>query len=892
MRPFGALAAVNHPRPIVAGNPNVEMSQISQLSMDSSLRTNSQSSNFVDVPLGQPSASMGSYSNSHSRSSASSADEQLRRCCYLNEGQSSSYFPNDSKRTTMCGHKSLRGVIRKAHSALLGGPIKSSLRAKKKEKLKKTRFAGIGDTRGVVGRNTMSQGSYNISSSLSSSRSCGSQCTARSGCRVQVQHPATTISTEYGQVVSHLGSSPYHPQRRHQHQHMEASNNCHQDFEERLDHSCRGSEHLRVLRSSDSRDRSGGKKQQRSPSIALLDPVFAKTATPRKKLDIPYPPLHFQPQRRHPLRIQRQEQLQVYESGIDTKNATLKPGIETERGCCDEEEMCTPPNNKVENDSAGRTSNINGDDKRDANPQEIKNDEEQTLSHDSVSGPGVVRDPFSTYGGASGANDSENFSSEQTVRKRRTSSTSNTVPLNSEEKIQQERQSKVSEPENFDARAKEDMKEFKTRLQKLMCDMECEAKATFQKVALTISSATESKLEQKAKTIQEAMKSELGENLDLLDQKEGDAKKAIENLLESKTKKLKEIASASVEKLEVCTESGLTKLLNFTETWLRDSCNTIANRLKPYLFSSSETGITKHKDSNIVSGRVTDVQQSRNERHSVVASTDNDRLKIKSSIQLGPSPNKYSVENSSTSIEGEVSITQGSESRVSQRIRVDKVSVRPLRRSKRTRMCSYMKGSINIDKKHAPFANMTTPTNDKKRSRESLPDFSHGKEKPMKNSGGILLLTVTNNDQALCVTPTAGNSQSLKKTTINFNKECKIETNESDNLQSKRRKRRKTRRSPLTSKRSKTQCDSSRGSVPSEVVAFDDVHLSPLEYPDMLPFAKFKRHPNDTVSGATRATFASKHSQSLGKKRRNVVSRTYKKREKIFDVTDNNIFNF
>ena len=878
MRPF--------PRPIVAGNPNVEMSQISQLSIDSTLRTSSYSSNFIDVPLGQPSASMGSYSNSnsnsHSRSSALVADEELRRSYYRNEDRSSSHFQNDGERTTTGGRQSLRGVIRKAHSAILGGPIKSSLRAKKKENTKKTRFAGISDARGVVGRHTMSQGSYNVSSSHSSSRSCGSQGTSRSGRRVQAQHPATKRSTAYGQqVASHLGGSPYNPQRGHpQQQYMEVSNNCfHKDFEERLDHSCRGSEHLRVLRSSDSRDRSGSKKQQRSPSIALLDPVFARSATPRKKLDIPYPPLHFQPQRRHPLHIQRQEQQQqqqIYESGIDTKNAAVKAGIETERGRRDDEEMRTRPNDKVETDGAGRIGNTNGTDKRDAHPQEMKNDEEQTLTHDSVSEPGIVRGPFRTYGGASGASASGNFSREETS-------------LNSEEKIQQERQSKVSELENVDARETEDMKEFKTRLQKLLCDMEDEAKASFQKVALTISSATESKLEQKAKTIQETMKSELGEKLDLLDQKQGDAKKAIENLLESETTKLEAIASASVETLEVCTESGLTKLLNFTETWLGDSCNAIANRLKPYLFSSSETGITKHNDSNTISRRVTDVQQSRNKRQSVVASTDNDRLKRKSSIQLGPSPTKHSVENSSTSIEGEVSLTQGSESKVSRRSKVDKVSVRPLRRSKRTRQKKNLKGSINIDKKQTPIANMTTPTNDKKRSRESLPPSSLGKKKPVKSTEGILPSTVTNNDQALCVTPTPGNSKALKKTTLNFNKESKVAFNESNNLQSKHRKRRKTRRSPLTSKRSTSQCDSSRGSVPSEVVAFDDFQMSPLEFPDMLPFAKFIRHPKDMVSGST---FASKPSQSLGKKRRKVVSRTYEKKKKTFDVTDNDIFKF
>lgn len=846
MRTYNGFAAVNHPRLVVSGNPNLEMSQ---LSMDSSLRTNSQSTTFLDVPLGQPSASMGSH-NSRSRSSKSSAEEQLQQCCFPSEGNPSSVFSKLSERSE---HGSLPGVIRKANSSFTGGPMKSSLRPKKIDKVKRTRFAGIGDSRGAIHEYANNEGL----------KSYGSQCTPQSEYRVQV--PTTTRGTNYGQIASHLACSPYHPQSQRRHEYAEGSNAFLQNSEERFDYSCRGSDYVRVLKSSDS-----GRK---SSSIALVDPLFSKIATPRRKLAIPYPPLNSQLQR--PRRIQRQEKTQIYDRAIDNTRPNLKSRNETK--------AFTPPKNETDEAGAGEASCINGANEGNSGSPESNEDEELTFTHDhgSVSGSGVVRNPSSTCGSTTGTRTSVDSSNYHSGRR-----------------------SKVDEHGKPDTPTKEDMEHMKRSFQKLLGDMECEAKANFEKVVQTIASTTESNLEKNAKTIEDATKFELGKNadaiqeatqnnLDLIDQKNSNAEKEIENLFESKTLKLKEIASASVEKLEVCTASGISRLSKFTETWLANSCNLIANRLKPYLFLSCKTGATDDADSTIFSGRTTIVKKGSIKGHSVFESTDSAKLNRKSLISTRQSQKKNPVNNCPSSREGEVSPTQGSES-VSQK-RVDKVPVRPLRRSKRMRQWNNQKACMSTDEKQTSVTNMASTTDKKEQSRDSPPISSKGKKKARKYVEADPPLTITNKDKALCVTPTAGNSQSLKKSNesserraIGSFKASKIKPNVSNLQQSKRRKRRNTK-SPVAMKRAKTQCDSSRGSVPSEVVAVKGFQLSPLEDLDEFSFSKMKKDRNTVVSGATTASELSSLSR---KKKRNTVSRTYKRRKKIYDVMENDMFNF
>jgi len=466
------------------------------------------------------------------------------------------------------------------------------------------------------------------------------------------------------------------------------------------------------------------------------------------------------------------------------------------------------------------------------------------------------------------------------------------------------RRSKVNEHGNPDAPTKEDMEHMKKSFQKLLSDIECEAKANFEKVVQSIASTTESNLEKKAKTIEEATKFELGKkadaiqeatqnNLDLIDHKNNNAEKAIENLFESKTAKLREIASASVEKLEVCTANGISKLSKFTETWLANSCNLIANRLKPYLFLSSKNGTTCDGDSTIVSGRTTAVKKGSIKSHSVSESTDTNKLKRKSSTSTRQSQKNDPADNCPSSREGEVSPTQGSDS-VSQK-RVDKVPDRPLRRSKRTRQWSNQKACMSTDEKQTSVTSTASTTDKMQQSRDSPPVSSKGKKKARKCAEADPPLTITNKDKALCVTPTAGNSQSLKKSNKSSEKRAlgsfkasKIKPNVSNPQQSKRRKRRNTK-SPVAMKRAKTQCDSSRGSVPSEVVAVKGLQLSPLEDPNIFSFSKMKKDPNTVVSGATTSSELSSLSR---KKKRNTVSRTYKRRKKIYDVMENDMFNF
>ena len=385
-RKRGALSNISHSRPIVAGNPNVEMSQISQLSMDSSLRTYSQSSNFVDVPLGQPSASSGSH-NSHSHSSFSSVDEQLRHSSYPDKPFYLSEYPNSWTRSSMGAQ--LPDVIGKARSSLRMGSIESSFRAKKREKAKKTRFASFGDTPSVIDRLKRNRYLHNAPSSNSSSRSCGSHCTTQSGHRVQTQHPTTTTC---GEVASR--SSPYHPQKQPQKDHIEISNHSVHDHD--LDVNSRAPKQI----NRNFRRNNNSKTQQHTSSNALLNYIFAKTATPRKKLNIRYPSLQVQPRHQNQGQGPQEVEKKTQESVNNTKNKMVISRMELDERFCDEAETCTSLNNDIDHYDDDKTpSSIKGANKRSAVSQEAKNDKEQTDAQSRVPllGEGLKSGPNSKY---------------------------------------------------------------------------------------------------------------------------------------------------------------------------------------------------------------------------------------------------------------------------------------------------------------------------------------------------------------------------------------------------------------------------------------------------------------------------------------------------------------
>ena len=469
----------------------------------------------------------------------------------------------------------------------------------------------------------------------------------------------------------------------------------------------------------------------------------------------------------------------------------------------------------------------------------------------------------------------------------------------------------ASETEELSCRRKEDEADLRIRLQKVLCDIESEAKDKLQKLTHDIVTATESKLDQRAEQIQEKIKFELNENAsaileetqmnlnkktevietsiqNALNQKQVEVEKKMEKFLDSKTTGLKEVASASLAKIEVCTDNCLAKLSNFTEMWLTNSCNVIANRLRPFLFPSSECVVNRDNHCDTVIGQATDVHRDRSTGNSLFASTNSDRLKRKLSTQLDPSVQKSSF------IDGEVSTTQDSKTKASRRSRVEKLPSRPLRRSKRTKSDKNLKHCNDMNKRHHQLANRMSPNHSKKESLESPLPVKNKEMKIPESTEGMIPLTCTNNGKALCVTPTVGNSQPRNKveladkpTSCNY-KEVKDEPKTICPPESSHRKRRNTRR-PSTMKPSETESHSSKTSVPFEVFTFNAFQLSPLEDPDLLPLCGIKRHSKTVGSGSCSV---SKKFLLSGKRRRNAVSRTYKRRKNCFDVTDNCTFNF
>mmetsp|Transcript_15346 Transcript_15346/g.31487 ORF Transcript_15346/g.31487 Transcript_15346/m.31487 type:complete len:238 (-) Transcript_15346:989-1702(-) len=118
-------------------------------------------------------------------------------------------------------------------------------------------------------------------------------------------------------------------------------------------------------------------------------------------------------------------------------------------------------------------------------------------------------------------------------------------------------------------------------------------------------------------------------------------------------------------------------------------------------------------------------------------------------------------------------------------------------------------------------------------------------------------------------------------------------------LRFKRRKRQTTRTQPSRKKQQEVQCEKSTASslendVPSEIVAFHDFQMSPLEDPDVLTFPKVYRRGSNNASKHKPTSASSKNSSLLmPKRRRKTFPKTYQKKKKIFfDVSGNDVFDF
>lgn len=641
-----------------------------------------------------------------------------------------------------------------SQSSFSGGSIKSSLR-KTKNKAKKTRFADVRDSRSSRGGRSSRQESY-TPLSQSSSNSQGSQGTSRSrGRRIQLQRPSAAMHATNGHRSSHSGHASDFLPPRQQHATTENPN----------------------------APRNDSKHQRRLSAIAgLQEQMFSRISTPLKPVNIPYPPIKFQPRNKRQSLVQPTKRKdELYGNENDPNTAMSNSRKDSDQDGNPYEEKC------------------DGATKRGNDAQELCSNEDRESSKEyTVTNAGAAEDGSSS---AASASTNSNSSSKIAVGSRMGS----------------------SDEEN------ERMETFKDNLEKLLS----EAKAA-------VHEELKAKLDEGVTAIQEASKS----NLDKIGQKRDEAEKAIETLHESTKKQLEEAACASLQKVEACTETSLSKLKKFTETWLSTSYNTIANRFKPYLASPTEIEAENIQNDSI-GFRTPIVQERRGTSDSGLGSTGKNRLKRKAVAPLDDSSKTDHAEKCSSSGEGGRIPAQHSV-RTAQRDSLGETSTQPLRRSKRMkerkeRKCEDNTSENTTSTTTVPRADkqqktrLSTATSNAKmklakQSKTSLP-------LKMVKSAKTLCVTPTE------ATSRSLKKKRTKPTSTGGSKKSQSEINKLKPLRSKRRKRHKTP-SPLSKKRSKPSRQSSQRSIPSEVeLTFNDVQLSPLEGPNLYSFPSTKPTP-------------------------------------------------
>ncbi len=827
---------VNQPPSIIARYPNIEMSQTSQLSMDSYLK--SQPAPFADSTARQPSTS--------TRSSSSTTREHRQQCCYhQNDPSSSCDYGGDREGT----HNYLQQY---SQSSLSESSVKSASRKKNRINMNKTCFARVDHEKENLGRG---QGSFPTSRSSSSARLVGSHYMSHDAYQLQTRNSIARRRS------MNSGSSSCNPQKlRRQDSHFSRRGN---------------SERALLLKCDEQRKRSPN-KQKISPSVPILGPIFAKIATSRKALEIPYPPIKSQPQDQDLSSFRQSEEGRLFGSGTAAKNNNM---------CLKKESV--PEQGKITSKSqSDRTSGAS---------ERFSNDVAQFVL--------LLNSQSTTNDG--GSNTSASGYHSNILAQRNTmesSSNDESVPYQSERNIRQENH-RIAVKLGDLSTLEESMGAFEMRLRKLFSDMEREATANFHKVSQTITGVSKSKLVEKAKALQEVMKVEIDEkanaiqeatqsNLKLLGQEKDRAEKAIKTLVASKTRNVKEAASVSVQNIRACTESGLAKLKRFTESWFGNNCRAVASRLKPFLRLSPESNTSSHENFDIGDGPDSNIHQRETKGHSVVESPGSNQMRKNSLTPFDESPKDGPDEKLSSSLKVEITPTQDFKN-ISAGKRIDMALIRPLRTSKRTKQPTKPKGDTNLDGIGNDLANVTTPTNDNNDSRKLSSISSRERIKFAKGKEGIPHLTVAMNDNALCVTPIEGNirSKMKKSNPTPISHKFNVKPKRIEPLRSKRRKRTKPQ-TPLKTKRVRVESYiKGGGSVPSEVFAFDDINLSPLQSQstDLVASNNNKKNPKRAAYGFRSA---SKSRAMLAKKRKSTKLQTYNKRKKTFDVTDDDIFSF
>lgn len=673
------VAAVNHNKRLMKSYN--DMSQISQLSMDSSFGNSlSTNTNFVDnnnIPLRQPSASI------TSRSSSSSTTGQHRyNNLYEQRKNLASSFDFNTSSGRNSNYNRSNGELK----------MKSSLQKNKKFLRQKTRFASTSP-------GTMGNGETSVGSNLSSSQRSRS-----------TRSSSFSASALKSSNASYYGSNnECQESRSHQQGNSKAItlNTNRQNTGKYLTRSQSGVNNYNAILTNFSRN-----KKRSSSTTSFQDPIFAKAATPQKGCIVPYPPVNSEKKHRTDLRHHYQQHQQHHHQQQQVnKNYDMKKDAPIPLTKQTGDPYVSRHDEKVDIDIDIDNINTRGTGSTCTNINQYNNhhdkENQDGLHLDVAKGVTDVNPATNSTPTSTGKEISGRFPNQQTD----IASTNEETSINLVS-VEQKHQTLQQEIEVLEKK-KQDMKDFETRLimdvQKqlekekldLLTKMESDAVAleekTTQKLSReceAIASAVEGRLNQKAASIQEA-------TLLKIDQKRDENEKKIND---TASIVLKEVGA----KLEVSLDSGLAKFSNLTSKAMKVSVDKEFTKISKYaerlvanikplmdksvsslsssmLSSSSNAAmalssgkaITRKRDSSVIALVSNEKQPKRKRTKSVDDLPISEKVCITTSRKRKEKTDKSSSSSVSFIFEGEVSVTQGS-----RQSGIDKASSAQLRKSK------------------------------------------------------------------------------------------------------------------------------------------------------------------------------------------------------------------
>jgi len=226
---------------------------------------------------------------------------------------------------------------------------------------------------------------------------------------------------------------------------------------------------------------------------------------------------------------------------------------------------------------------------------------------------------------------------------------------------------------------------------------------------------------------------------------------------------MERFTETQMTKLKVFVENGLSSISKFTESFLTNSSKIIASRMKPTMFlAENENSITKEEKDG--SREVADTHRSKKRRRLQMTSTDGGRLDGESLTKKDRSPKKAAVGYACSFIEGEVSLTQVSQSKGTKAFGSRKV--------KRTRKDNNLEYSNYVDEHKTP---LTSTKRMKEAHPKDMKKYCQSyllKENKKEGNENYFPLTKSSKvkkkaqDEALCVTPHTKTSKPNKKNSV------------------------------------------------------------------------------------------------------------------------------